>query len=46
MSTHKKRMKELIEDVERYHAERLAMSDKTERERVKKLYEEIIKGEK
>ena len=46
MSTHKKRMKELIEDVERYHAERLAMSDEKERERVKKLYKEIMKGGK
>ena len=39
-------MKELIEDIERYHAEKLATSDEKERERVKKLYKEIKKGGK
>ena len=45
MSTHRKRMKALIEDIERYHAEKLSKSDEKEHERVKKLYEEILKGE-
>lgn len=44
--TTKRRIKEMLEDVGRYHAERLSKSDNKECERVQRIYEEYQKEEK
>lgn len=44
--TRKKRMQEMIKDIDRYHAKKLQNMNEKERERVNKIYEEIMKGGK
>lgn len=43
ISTSRKRIKAMLEDVERYHAEKISKADDKERERVQRLYDEYIK---